>query len=139
MSESSELVGYQFVDRNSNFSDLTGPYYMKKEAGKEVSLALKLEKKHMNNLGRAHGGILMTLADNALGDAVEALFDEPVSLVTVSMNTEFVGAAMEGDWVVSEARVLKREGRLLFVDCVLKVGERVVLHASAVMAKLKNS
>ncbi|NLC37259.1 MAG: PaaI family thioesterase [Alcaligenaceae bacterium] len=139
MSESSELAGYHFVDRNSNFSDLTGPYYMKKEPGKEVSLGLKLEKKHMNSLGRAHGGILMTLADNALGDAVEALFDEPASLVTVSMNTEFVGAAMEGDWVVSEARILKRQGRLLFVDCVLRVEQRVVLHASAVMARVKSA
>lgn len=137
MSTSSVPAGYRQLDRNSQFSDLTGPYYGKQQAdGEPFTLCLRIEEKHINNLGVVHGGALMTLADNAVGDAVEEALDEPAAIVTVSMNSEFLNPAKLGDWVEAQARVLKKGGRLMFVDCLLSAGGKPILHASAVMARV---
>lgn len=127
---------YQPLNRNSAFSDLTGPYYARKPEDAPLKLGLRIEEQHLNKVGVAHGGALMTLADNACGDTAIGAFDEPVSMVTVSMNSEFLSPAVLGDWVESETRILRRGGRLIFIDCLLLVEGRPVFHASAVMARV---
>lgn len=136
MSVSSVPDSYRPMDRNSPFSELTGPYFGKQGQGETIRLGLLIEEKHINSVGVAHGGALMTLADNALGDAAELGLDEGSSVVTVSMNSEFLNPAKLGDWVVAEARLLKQGGRLIFVDCLLSANDKPILHASAVMARL---
>lgn len=135
MSELPVPSDYQRLDRNSPFSDLTGPYYAKAGEG-TLKMGLRIEEKHSNMLGFAHGGAMMTFADNAITDALAADLDEPVSFVTVTMNTEFLSSARRGDWVESDVTVLRKGGRLMFVDCVLSVEGRPVLHASAVMSRI---
>jgi len=145
MLESSVPADYRQLDRLSEFSNLTGPYYAQAaQAGKAaedmaLKLGMRIQEKHLNRLGMAHGGALMTLADNAVGDAVAEVFDEPVSTVTVSMNSEFLSPAVLGDWVEAETRVLKKGGRLLFVDCLLWTQGRMVMHATAVIARVNRS
>lgn len=134
MSEFTIPEGYQLLDRNSAFSDLTGPYYEKRVNGVHQSLAMLLEEKHTNKLGVAHGGALMTLADNAFGDALISIHNEPVSFVTVSMSSEFLDPARPGDWVEANVTVLRQGRRMVFVDCILTVGDKKVFHASGVMA-----
>jgi len=129
--------GYRLLDRKSAFSDLTGPYYMKAKKGPIVKLGLRIEAQHLNKVGVAHGGALMTLADNAIGDAVIQAYDHPVSAVTVTMNTEFMNPAVLGDWVEAEAQILKKGGRLLFASCIVSVQDKRIMHASGVMALVK--
>lgn len=119
--------------RDSAFTDLTGPYYVKSE-GAVLYLGMYIAPRHINRVGVAHGGILMTLADNALGDAVIQSFDEPVSVVTVSMSSDFISAAQLGEWIVAEAEVHRRGRRLIFAECLVRAGERKILRASAVMS-----
>lgn len=135
MSEFSVPSDYQLLDRNSPFSDLTGPYYAKQEQG-VLKMGLEIQGKHCNMLGIAHGGALMTMADNAITDALAAALNEPVAFVTATMNTEFLSAARKGEWVESEVRLLKKGGRLMVVDCILSVEGRAILHASAVMSRI---
>lgn len=126
--------GYKILDRESAFSDLTGPYYEKRIDGVHIGLAMLIEQKHTNKIGIAHGGALITLADNAFGDAVKNAFDEPVSFVTVTMNNELMVPARLGDWVEAEVEILRKGKRMLFVDCTLRIGDKKILHASGVMA-----
>ena len=128
---------FQMLVRESPYSDLTGPFYECIADGTTLKLGLLIEEKHLNNLGVAHGGILMTLADNAVGIAVDRTLEEKVPVVTVSLSNEFLNSARLGEWVVAEARILKQGGRLIFVDCILAVEERPVLHASAIMSRLR--
>lgn len=139
MFESSVPTDYRLLDRNSRFSDHTGPYYLnlKDQSGVGLTIGMRIQEKHLNNKGVTHGGALMTLADNAVGDAATAAFDEPVSVITVSMNTDFISFAKLGDWVEAEARILKKGGRLVFADCLLSVQGRAILQASAVMSWMK--
>ena len=137
MSDFTVPEGFHLLDRNSAFSDLSGPYYEKRVNGVHQCLAIRLEEKHTNKLGVAHGGALMTLADNAFGDAMLAIHDEPVSFVTVSMNSEFLDPAFPGDWIEAHVKVLRKGRRLVFVDCILSVGDKDVFHASGVMAVVR--
>ncbi len=117
--------------RGSPYLDLIGPFYLKRD-DEDVVWGLRIEERHANRRGFAHGGLLATLADVALGHTMGMRSDAARSAVTVNLSTDFAGSAQVGDWV--EARVdVQRVGRsVAFANCYLTVdGERIV-RASAV-------
>lgn len=127
--------GFVFLDRDSPFSDLTGPYYEKRDAqGKHEVLALRLSHEHLNKIGLAHGGILMTLADSAFSDSILAHFNKPVSFVTISFSSEFLAAARAGDWVEARVTINRSGRRLIFAQCQLSIEGKNIFNASAVFA-----
>lgn len=135
MSEQTIPEGFVLLDRESPFSDLTGPYYQKVDTnGKHEVLAVRLRYEHLNKAQFAHGGMLMTIADNAFGDAVLAQFDEPVSFVTVSFSSEFLSAGREGDWVEARVTVNRKGRRLIFAKCALTIEGKNVFNASGVFS-----
>ena len=69
-----------------------GPLYYKKHEGRPSSRSASLEK-HLNVRGIAHGGMLVTLADSALGIVLSMSRTPPQPMVTVSLTTDFVEAA----------------------------------------------
>ena len=127
--------GFVLLDRESPFSDFTGPYYEKLNAdGKHEVLALRLRHEHLNKARVAHGGIFMTIADNAFGDAVLAQFDEPVSFVTVSFSGEFLSVGRDGDWVEARVTINRKGRRLIFAKCALTIEGKNVFNASGVFS-----
>lgn len=131
--------GFALLNRDSPFSDLTGPYYQKlDDYGKHEVLAIRLSHEHLNKLRLAHGGILMTLADNAFGDAIQAYYDTPISFVTVSFSSEFLAAGHEGDWVEARVTINRAGRRLIFAQCALTIGDKNIFNASGVFAVVEN-
>lgn len=65
-------------------------------------LRLALEPEHQNNLGVAHGGLIATLLDVAMGTAARSNLGNPV--MTLSMQSSFLAPGRG---------VLHAEGRLL--------------------------
>lgn len=127
--------GFVFINRDSPFSDLTGPYYEKLDAeGRHEVLALRLRHEHLNKARTAHGGLFMTIADSAFGDAILAQYEEPVSFVTVSFSSEFLSAGREGDWVEARVTVNRKGRRLIFAKCALTIEGKNVFNASGVFA-----
>lgn len=126
--------GFQLLNRNSPFSDLTGPYYEQRVNGKHTVLGIRLREEHLNKIKVAHGGTLMTIADNAFGDAILAHYDHPVAFVTVSMNSEFMVAAKEGDWVEARVTIHRAGKRMVFASCALTVEGKNIFNASSVFA-----
>ena len=130
--------GFIALDRDSPFSDLTGPYYEKLDTnGKHEVLGLRLRHEHLNKARMAHGGLFMTIADNAFGDAILAQSDEPISFVTVSFSSEFLSAGREGDWVEARVTINRRGRRLIFAQCALNIEGKNIFNASAVFAILE--
>ncbi|MDY3330495.1 MAG: PaaI family thioesterase [Pelistega sp.] len=130
--------GFVLLDRDSPFSDLTGPYYEKRENGKHVALGMYVTPQHVNKIRLTHGGVYMTLADNAFGDAILSHFaDVPVTAVTVSLTCQFLAASRPGDWL--EARVVfnKIGRKLIFGDCQIFNGEQQVFSASAIFSVMQ--
>lgn len=134
MSDKNVPEGFVLLDRDSPFSDLTGPYYEIREDGKHKVLGVRLRYEHLNKLRLAHGGIMMTIADNAFGDAILSHFDEPISFVTVSLSCEFLSAGKDGDWVEARVTINRAGRRLIYAKCELSIEGKNVFNASAVFA-----
>lgn len=129
--------GYRERTYNSDFTRLCGPFYEKIENGKQVELAVRISEKHSNLRGITHGGMLATIADSALGDAVAEAYDGQFGLATVSLNSEFFKPAVAGDWVVARVTVQKQGRRIAFANCFLYVNDEKIFHASGVFAMLE--
>src|SRR4029434_4879585 len=53
--------------RTSPFLDHLGPFFMRKQADGTFVVGVRVQPHHANGRGVAHGGLLMTLCDIALG------------------------------------------------------------------------
>ncbi len=126
--------GFAPLFRTSPFLDAVGPFYYRRD-GERLVIALRIVEKHANARGVAHGGLLMTLADIALGYNTAYREDPPATLVTASLTADFAGTAKLGDWVEAHVDVQKSGRRLAFANAYLAVGDERILRASAVFAR----
>lgn len=110
-----------------------GTLYVRKDPAGLV-FGLRIEERHLNSRGIAHGGMLVSMADTALGIALALSRDPPTPLVTVSLTTDFADAAHPGDWVEARVDIQKVGARLAFANCYLSVGARRILRGSGVFA-----
>lgn len=135
MSEDRDVPqGFTRLRRGSSpFLSSLGPLYAKKE-GAGVVLGLRIEGKHLNTRGVAHGGMLVTLADSALGIVIAMARTPPLPMVTVNLTTDFADAARAGDWVEARVDIQKIGRRLAFANCHLWVGDKRILRASGIFA-----
>jgi uncharacterized protein (TIGR00369 family) len=126
--------GFKALRRGSSpFLSSLGPLYARKD-GESLVIGLRIEEKHLNTRGVAHGGMLVTLADSALGIVIASLRAPPQPMVTVNLTADFADAAKEGDWVEARVDVQKLGKRLAFANCHLWVGEKRILRASGIFA-----
>lgn len=125
--------GFSPWNEGGPFIDLIGPVYVKGD-GDERAFGLRIEEKHLNVAGVAQGGVLATLADHSLGRAVRAGRDDDEQSATVSLTTDYLGPAKEGDWVESTTKVERVAARMAFADCSLRVEDREIVRARAVFA-----
>lgn len=126
--------GFQPVLHGSPFVQLVGPFFHKRTNDGHHVVGVRIEEKHANIKGMAHGGMLVTLADSALGIAIAFETNDQKPMVTVNLSTDFVEAAYPGDWVEAHVDLQRIGGRLAFANCYLQVGEKRILRASGVFA-----
>ena len=102
--------------RISPFLELVGATVEEARDG-YARLALTLEHKHTNPNSVMHGGVVTTLLDETLAIAVavtrglDAVREQPHT--AIEMNTSFMAAAVEGDELIVEGRLLK-SGRTVY-------------------------
>jgi acyl-coenzyme A thioesterase 13 len=126
--------GFAPLFRTSPFLDAVGPFYFRRD-GERLIIGLRILATHANARGVAHGGLLMTLADIALGYNTAYREEPPGSWVTANLSGDFAGAAKFGDWVEAHVDVQKSGKRLAFANAYLMVGDERILRASAVFAR----
>ena len=119
----------------SPFNALVGPLY-ERRSGKNLSIGLRIEAKHTNSRGICHGGVLATLADLALGYAMQAHKEEARGgFVTAHLSLDYAGAARAGDWIESDTEIQRVGTRLAFANCYLVSGGQRIVRASAIFAR----
>jgi len=121
------------IDDPGPFAEHVGPLL----ADGDV-VGLRVEGRHLNRAGTAQGGLLATLVDFAMGRAVRSSADGERRPATVSLTTDFLGAAKKGDWVEARTEVERLGGTLAFVDCSLTVDGREIVRGRAVFAVLSD-
>ena len=90
--------GYESHFRKSPFTDPWEPLYSKK-TDKAVIMGLRLARPHTNARGLIHGGLIASLADNAMGYSCALATGWTTSFVTISLAVDYVGSASIGQWL----------------------------------------
>ena len=132
--------GFTTLFRTSPFLDAMGPFYQRTE-GDSLIIGLRITEHHTNTRGTAHGGLLIAMADIALGYNAAFVGVEKESgavpstlLTTASITADFAGSAKLGDWVEAHVDVQKVGSRLAFANAYLWVGEERIVRASAIFS-----
>jgi uncharacterized protein (TIGR00369 family) len=119
-------------------SPLTEPWepLFSKVGEASVVIAIRARTAHCNSRGFLHGGLVSSLADNAMGlSVVESLkaqgTDRARSGSTVNLVVDFLTSAQVGQWIEFVPRVLKVGKSLGFVDCVVLADAVPIARANA--------
>jgi acyl-coenzyme A thioesterase 13 len=80
----------------------------------------------------AHGGLVVTLADVALGKTGEWLSQPPVSLLTASLTVDFYSAARLGELLEAHTDVVRIGRRIAFGNCYVRIGDMTIARASGI-------
>jgi uncharacterized protein (TIGR00369 family) len=123
--------GFEPFDNQGPFLEAIGPVHVR-EADDGQTFGLRAEERHANHRGTVQGGLLSTLADFALGRAIEADAEDGKDRATVSLTVDFLKPARPGDWIESRTTVDRVGGTLSFADCSLTVEGREIVRARAV-------
>ena len=90
---------------------------------------------HTNRHGMLHGGIVATILDNAMG-ATGSLSRDPEGrypFLTISLNTQYLAPAREGEALMAVGRITGGGRKLLFIEGELRgPGDLLVATATGV-------
>jgi uncharacterized protein (TIGR00369 family) len=112
-----------------------------RQAPDAIHFGLEVRLAHCNARGFAHGGLISSLADNAMGrsavfQARRKTDSEQVSAITVSLALDFIDTAHQDEWIEFLPEVLKMGRTLAFVECQVVSNDRLVARANATFRML---
>ena len=121
----------------SPFSSLIGPIEVTWEPSPVFETTVR---DHCSNtMGRVHGGFLAALIDITAGQGVKRILNDGRSLVTTTINTQYIGAAQIGDRLHVDVVVEQSTASLVFASCRVSTGDRLVAIASVVFSARSTS
>jgi uncharacterized protein (TIGR00369 family) len=133
-----EFKGWQFWDDDDFESKTVGPFYFRTADDGNIVGAFRAEARHMNGHGNMHGGCIMTFADFALFAMSEHVRDDR-PCVTMTLNSEFMGAASIGDLMEARGDILRDGGSVMFLRGVITANGKPCLNFSGTIKKLRKS
>lgn len=104
-----------------------------------VEIVLKCGKKHLSEnyeldpVGTVHGGVMVSLADAIMGNAVRTLGNQ---VVTVDCSTKFITPVKLGDVIIGAGRVIKAGRKLIFTEAEMYVEKRLAATAHGTFYKI---
>jgi uncharacterized protein (TIGR00369 family) len=130
--------GFERHFRTSRVTDPWEPIYSRKDPD-AIVLGLRLAEAHCNSRGFAHGGVIATLSDNAMGlslvhrsrtlPGAEAMLVN--GAVTVNLAVDYLEAAKPGQWLQIESRVIRVGRSLGFVEALVTADGVTVARTNA--------
>lgn len=106
---------------DNGFRDMIGIESRTSASGR-ATVALHAGEAHLNPGGTVHGGVLATLVDTAMGEALNSLIEAKERPVTIEMKLNYLEPGEEG-LLVANAEVKKR-GRSFTVVMAEVIQER---------------
>lgn len=100
------------------------------------AIGLRVEAHHLNHLGIAHGGMLATLVDSAIGIVMFHRVGRSQPGVTAHLSLDYLNPARAGDWIEAHVEVDKTGSRLRFGGCRVMSRGICLMKASATFAVL---
>jgi len=115
------------------FTTRIGPIYSKQDEH-QFTLGFLVDGSHLNIEKVVHGGMLSTLADQAIGVNVAHANGQHNDILTIHLSVDFISPAYLGEWIETRTTLGKVNGRIRFGNCELHVKDRLILKASAIFA-----
>ena len=117
----SRLIGFRMVEATEG----------------RVRFELPIEERHTSPPGSAHGGVLVDVADAAMGCAYGTLLDEGETWTTVELKVNYLRPAWPGQTVYAEGRVVNAGRTLALTECDLTNGDgKLLARASSTCMRL---
>ena len=130
--------GFAPDERRSPATDPWQPIYKRRSAD-TVVLGLRVGPAHTNSRGFVHGGLISALADYGMGHSCALRLPEGSSLVTVSLNVDFLGSAFPGQWLEFDTVFVKPGGTLCFTQAFVTADGQPCARANAVFRVVRRA
>jgi uncharacterized protein (TIGR00369 family) len=124
-------AGFLPHDRKSPLTDPWEPLFSR-TAECAVVLGLRAGRAHTNSRGFVHGGLISALADNAMGLSCARRLNHTGGLVTVNLNVDFLGSALEGQWLEFDTVYVKPGRTLCFAQAFVTADGQPCARASTI-------
>lgn len=111
--------GFEPHFRRSPLTEPWEPLYSKR-TDQAVIIGLFAGPAHVNGRGFVHGGLLASLADNAMGLSCAARLGIESGLVTVNLSVDYLGAAQQGQWLSFETEYVRPGSTLCFAQAFVR-------------------
>lgn len=116
---------------SSPFFASVGPAWIRRR-DVPPTFGIRIETRHCNSGGTAHGGLLAALADLALGQGIRAVAGSGGRLVTAGLNVDFARPIAVGEWVEAQADIQQRTRQVVFANCYLVSNGQRAVRASGI-------
>src|SRR5271165_3847210 len=124
--------GYEMFSA-SPFGELVGPLYVGRRDSRPT-IAVRVSAEHGNRSGRAHGGLMMTVADIALTRAALERLPPTAKVATADLHIAFLESVSEGEWLEAIPSIDRVGRSLVHGSCVLEAGAKTVARVLATIA-----
>jgi len=123
-------AGYSQTKLFDPFEIYVGPVFEEGDKGSK-RFAFRVDERHVNKRGVVHGGMMLTFADAAIGQAVWD-FTDRVPSVTMNMQAQFIDGARLGDLVEVKPELVRKTRALVFVRGDFTTSGRTLMTISSV-------
>ncbi len=120
--------------KGQGFHNLLGPIQIAEMPDGTLPFALELDDRHTNANGVCHGGVMMSVADSAMGSC--AFVAAKNAVATIDFECDFLAAGRIGEILHGVAKVTRKARNFIFMESDLYSGERRVLRSSGIWAIL---
>ena len=114
------------AEDNGGFTKLVGTELYSAEEGCAV-VSLKAEERHLNPSGTVHGGVISTLIDASMAEALNTMTEEDEQPFTIQITVNYMKPGKPGT-LISTAEVRKGGEQITIVEAeVVQEGEDEVI------------
>ena len=102
-----------------------------------VVMEMDVEERHTSPPGSAHGGIIVDMADGAMGCAYGTLLVDSEVWTTIELKANYLRPAFPGAHLRAEARVVNAGKTLALTECDVVNGEgKLVARLSSTLMRI---
>ena len=120
---------------DTGFVGLVGPLWTRTD-GETLQLGFFVDDRHGNRAQRLHGGMLVTVADRAMGMCAR-LKEPDRNHATISLSVDFMDSAVTGEFVVASPTIRRETQTLCFLRCDVAAADRLLASVQGVWKKLR--
>ena len=102
------------AEENAGFTELVGIEISSAEKG-YAAVSLKAKERHLNPSGTVHGGVISTLIDASMAEALNTMTEESEQPFTIQITVNYMKPGNPGE-LTSSAQVRKGGKRITIVE-----------------------